>query len=148
MKKSISLVLTLALIFMISGLCSAEDKAQMARSTVEKAVKMAQEEGLKKTLKAINDLEGPFVKGDLYVFAMSLDNMRLAAGSPFNKKKLGTTANADFNKKMANVAKTEGSGWVEYSWPKPGGDKPTPKRTFIMRVPGEDAYFGCGYYTE
>jgi hypothetical protein len=138
-----ALIITLSV---FPTICPAADQADTARALVEKAVSMVREKGLKETLEVINDVDGPLVKGDLYLFAMRLDNLRLAAGSPFNKSKLGTVASANFNEKMAEIAKGKGAGWVEYSWPKPGGEKPVPKRTFIMRVPGHDAYFGCGYY--
>lgn len=122
------------------------DQAVAAKALVEGAAAMAKEKGLEKTLKAINDLKGPFVKGKLYIFAMSLDNKRLAAGSPFNKHLLGTVATNSFNIEMAKIAKGKGQGWVEYSWPKPNEKEPSPKKSYIMRVAGEDAYFGCGYY--
>ncbi len=148
MKKSLGIIALISACFVLVGVCNADDRAAKAQALVEKAVAIAQKDGLKRSLEVINEVKGPLVDGDLYVFAMSLGNMRLAAGSPFNKPKLGTRATADFNKKMAEIAKKKGSGWLEYSWPKPDGSKPVPKRTFIMRVPGEDAYFGCGYYKE
>lgn len=127
------------------GPAAADDEAD-AKAMVEKAVAMVKAKGLEATLKAINDLKGPFVKGNIYVVAMSMDNLRLAAGSPYNKPKLGTVGKRKHNEEMAKVAKNPGYGWVEYSWPKPNQDKPSPKRGFVMRVPGEDVYFVCGYY--
>ncbi len=47
---------------------------------------------------------------------------------------------------MAEIAKAQGAGWLEYSWPKPREDTPTPKKSYVMRVPGQDFYIGCGYY--
>lgn len=127
------------------GPASADDETD-AKAMVEKAVAMVEARGLEATLDAINDLKGPFVKDSLYVFAMSMDNLRLATGSPYNKSKLGTVGKEKRNKEMAKVAKNPGFGWVEYSWPKPKQDEPSPKRSFVMRVPGKDIYFGCGYY--
>ncbi len=142
---SLLMILVLSL---TAGTVSADDQAADAKALVEKAVAMVKEQGLDTTLKAINDLKGPLVKGNLYIFAMSLDNKRLAAGSAVNQKLLGTTAKASFNLKMAETAKNPGEGWVEYSWPKPNEKKPSPKRGYIMRVPGHDVYFGCGFYTK
>jgi cytochrome c len=142
--------LSLFLVLALSLMCgqAIADQAAEAKALVEKAVAMAKEKGLDTTLKAINDLDGPFVKGKLYIFAMSLQNKRLAAGSPFNKRLLGTVAKNSFNVEMAKIATGKGSGWVEYSWPKPNEKEPSPKKSYIMRVPGEDAYFGCGYYVK
>lgn len=132
---------------LMSGFAMA-DQAADAKALVEKAVAMAKEKGLDATLKAINDLKGPLVKGNLYIFAMSMENKRLAAGSPFNKHLLGTVGKDPHNRKMAEIAKTTGAGWVDYEWPKPNEEKPSPKRSYVMKVPGENAYFGCGYYTK
>jgi hypothetical protein len=113
---------------------------------VKKAVAMCKEKGLDATLRAVNDLKGPFVKGNLYVFAMSMKNKRLAAGSRYNKHLLGTTASEPFSEKMLEIAKSKGSGWIEYSWPKPNEKTPSRKKSFVMKAPGEDAYFGAGFY--
>jgi signal transduction histidine kinase len=140
--------LVAALVLSLTAVTVSADQTVDAKNLVQKAVATVKEKGLDATLKAINDLKGPFVKGNLYIFAMSLGNKRLAAGSPVNQPLLGTVAKASFNLKMAEVAKGPGEGWVEYSWPKPDEKKPSAKRAFIMRVPGCDAYFGCGYYTK
>ena len=50
--------------------------------------------------------------------------------------------------KMTEIAKEKGYGWVEYKWPKPGSEMPTPERTYFMRVPGQDFLIACGYYLE
>lgn len=147
MARVCSMVLAVVFIVSLCGLATADNKAD-AEALVRSAVAMVQAKGLQKTLEVVNDLKGPFVKGNLYVFAMSMKNKRLAAGSSYNQKLLGTVAKNPFNAKMLEIANGPGSGWVEYSWPKPGSKQPSPKRSFIMRAPGQDAYFGCGYYVE
>jgi signal transduction histidine kinase len=47
---------------------------------------------------------------------------------------------------MLNIAKGPGQGWMEYWWTKPGEKKPSPKEAFIMKVPNQPVWFGCGYY--
>ncbi len=143
-KFVLLIVSTLAILVAVTS--ANADQAAEAKSMVEKAVAMVKEKGLDSTLKAINDLKGPFVKGDLYVFAMSLDNINLATGSPNNKPILGKMLKGAFAEKMLKIVKTKGSGWVEYTWAKPGEKDLSAKRSFFMRVPGENAYFGCGYY--
>jgi len=125
---------------------ASSDREAAVKSMVEKAVAMVKEKGLDATLKDINDLKGPFVNGNLYIFALNLKRKVLASGSAYNRPLLGTVSKKPHDFKMVEIAKKEGSGWVEYSWPKPNEKTPSPKRSFIMRVPGEDAYFGCGYY--
>ena len=48
--------------------------------------------------------------------------------------------------KFKDIANGPGKGWTEYWWPKPGEKKPSLKRTYIMRVPGQNLYIGAGYY--
>jgi signal transduction histidine kinase len=50
--------------------------------------------------------------------------------------------------KFKEVASKPGSGWVEYMWPKPGAKEDSLKKTFVMRVPGQQAYIAAGYYVK
>ena len=125
----------------------AGDKDAQVKALVEQGVAMVKQQGKDTTLKAINDLKGPFVKGELYLFANSLNNIVLASGSPYNKPLIGKdVSNLKMVLQMTEIAKGQGAGWLEYSWPKPREDTPTPKKSYIMRVPGQDFYIGCGYY--
>ncbi len=49
---------------------------------------------------------------------------------------------------MNEVAKSKGSGWVEYMWPKPGEKKASLKVSYVKlcKVDGEDMVIGCGVY--
>ena len=54
-------------------------------------------------------------------------------------------------REFINVAKTKGSGWVDYWWPKPGEDKPSKKLSYIKRAKmpnGELVVVGVGIYSE
>jgi len=121
-------------------------RQEEAKALVEKAVAMVKEKGMDATLKAINDRKGPFVKGDLYIFALTLELKVLATGSPYSKPLLGTVSKTSFAPKLVEIAKKQGSGWLEYSYPKPNEKEPSPKKSYIMRLPGKDVFFGCGYY--
>ncbi|HEX9444482.1 MAG TPA: cache domain-containing protein [Candidatus Binatia bacterium] len=49
------------------------------------------------------------------------------------------------------TAKTKGSGWVDYWWPKPGQDKPSKKMSYIKQAKmpnGEMVVVGAGIYVE
>ena len=122
------------------------------QALVESAIAMVKEKGLEPTLEAIKDKNGPFVKGDLYVFAGSTDKAELIA-HPLAPQLMGKDMSQmkDVNGKFfqmefMNMAKDPGQGWVEYAWPKPGSTEPSPKDTFIMKVPDNNVWFGCGYY--
>jgi signal transduction histidine kinase len=45
-----------------------------------------------------------------------------------------------------NVAKEKGEGWVDYTWPKPGEKTPSPKTTYVYKVPGMNVVIGAGVY--
>jgi cytochrome c len=152
MRKLLALCMTLCLGLMCAGLAVADEAAD-AKALVEKGVAMAKEKGPDATLKAIGDPKGPFVKGDLYLFAGSLGKVT-ATAHPFAADKLvgkdltnlKDSKGNQFFVKFIEIAKAPGSGWVEYWWPKPNEKEPSLKKTFIMRVPGQDMYIGAGYY--
>jgi cytochrome c len=154
MKRT--LVLGLSCIFvLVCGAISMADDAADAKALVEKGVAMVKEKGLDTTLKAIGDPKGPFVKGDLYLFAGSTEKVT-ALAHPFAAAKLvgpDLTGLKDskgnlFFVKFKETAEKPGSGWVEYWWPKPGTKDEALKKTYIMKVPGEKAYIGAGYYVK
>ena len=49
---------------------------------------------------------------------------------------------------MNEVCEDQGSGWVDYMWPKPGDKKPSSKISYVKQVKfGEDVFVaGCGTY--
>ncbi len=49
---------------------------------------------------------------------------------------------------MIAVAKTQGEGWVDYSWPYPGTKEAAPKRSYIKRIPSQDIWLAAGYYVK
>jgi cytochrome c len=129
------------------------DKAEDTVNLVNSAVDAFKTQGKDAALKAINDSKGPFVKGEVYVFAASLNNVLL--GHPFdpssrriNLSNLKDSSGVQIFQKMTEVVEKDGSGWVEYLWGKPGADKPSRKRSFLKKVPGEDIYVGAGYYAD
>jgi cytochrome c len=147
-------LLSLVLLIVFSaGVCTASDHDPGCRALVEKALAMWKEQGRDATLKAINDREGPFVKGELYVFAVTMDGTLL--GQPHDRTLIGIDMHKmkDQSGKFPfqmfrQVAENPGSGWVDYSWAKPGEKDACTKRSYILRIPGEMVYLGAGYYVE
>jgi cytochrome c len=150
MRRLSITVLIMMLTLPLAGPAAAAEP-QECQTVVKQCVAMFQAEGREAALKAINEPKGPFVKGDLYVFALNMDNKMLA--HPFDKKVLNLSmnnvvdANGDrFFTKMKEVAEKQGSGWVEYTWAKPGEEGAKRKKSYIMKLPGEEMYVGAGYY--
>jgi len=129
------------------------DKAEDAVNLVDKAVDTFKDQGKDSALKSINDAKGPFIKGEIYVFAATMDNVLL--GHPFdpssrriNLSNMKDNSGVQIFRKFKEVVEKDGSGWVEYLWGKPGADKPSRKRSFVKKVPGENIYVGAGYYAD
>jgi signal transduction histidine kinase len=55
-----------------------------------------------------------------------------------------------FIREMLEVAKEDGSGWVDYWWNKPGEDKPSSKSSYIRKVEvdGDILIVGVGVYLD
>jgi signal transduction histidine kinase len=150
MRKLEITVLILMLTLPLAGPATS-DGPQDCETVVKQCVAMFQAQGREAALKAINDPKGTFVKGDLYAFALNMDNKMMA--HPHDKKILHLSmsnivdANGErFFGKFKEVAEKQGSGWVEYTWAKPGEEGAKRKKSYIMKVPGEELYVGAGYY--
>jgi signal transduction histidine kinase len=151
MKKSLVWVIVLALGLLWSGMANAAP-ADEAMALVKKGVAMVKEKGVDETLKVVGDPKGALVNGEFYLWAGPLDKITMVA-HPFTPHLVGKDLGMfkDINGKLifvefAEVAKTKGSGWIDYMWPKPGEKTPSSKSSYVERVPGENLYFGCGIY--
>jgi cytochrome c len=52
---------------------------------------------------------------------------------------------------FVRVAKSKGSGWVDYYWPKPGEQKPAKKISYVKKAKlpgGEEVIVGAGLYVD
>jgi cytochrome c len=128
-------------------------KAQEAKKLVERAVSIFENKGEVHALKVIGLSAGPLRKGEFYVFALDFNGKMLA--HPVNRKLVGKSVwnIQDSNKKyfvqdFCKLAQQQGSGWVDYTWMRYGEKNPTPKRTYVMRVPGEEVVVCSGYYMD
>ncbi len=149
MTSTIALIMVIMLSWVGSAL---GDDSDEVKALVEKGVIMAVIEGEDSTVKAINDPKGPFVKGDIYLFAGKLDRMTLA-GHPFSPNLIGkdssTLRDNQGNFIIFEFVKTvleNGAGWTEYWWPKPKEKTASLKQTYVMKVPGQNLYIGAGFY--
>jgi cytochrome c len=144
-------VLGLCLLMGFSVAMASKAKESQVETLVEKAAQTFKEKGKDYTLRLLNASRGPFRKKELYVFAVSMDGKTLS--HPTNKKLRGKDVwnlkgakGKLFIQEFVKVAKDPGSGWVDYWWLRHGEKEPTLKRSYILKVPGEDILVGCGYY--
>lgn len=134
------------------GYYAPRSTADDARRMLDAASAEVKKQGMGKALAAFNDPRGPFVRDDLYVFAVNLASGKFEAHG-MNPKWTGTDANDlqdveghPLMKEMLELAKTKGEGTVDYVWRNPVTNAVEKKRTFVRRENG--SLIGVGFYTE
>lgn len=150
--KRLSRFALVVVLLLVSNTVMADQETDCMQ-LVKNASAVFKDKGRDYALKLINSSSGPFRKGELYVFALSSDGMGL--GHPVNRDLLGVNqANMKdahgmlFIQEFLKVAKEQGSGWVAYWWNRHGEKEPAAKKSYIMKVPGEDIVLGAGFYVK
>lgn len=122
-----------------------------AKALVEKAVAFYEANGKEKTIATVQDANGPFIDRDLYVYAVSLDGMRLA--NPKQPKLVGISMvgfkdgnGKAYGDEIIALAKDKGDGWVDYNFIDPVTKKIMPKAAYIKKV--GDIILVCGAYAQ
>ena len=144
--------LVLPLLFCLAGSLAAQDQKAKAQALVKEAVAFEKANGKEALLREANQGNGRFhVKAgeELYIFAYDLKGVCLAIG--FQSQLVGVNRfnvkDPDghyFIQEMIQLAKTKGSGWVDYKYPNPKTGKVDEKTSYIEAVDG--MFVGCGIY--
>lgn len=126
--------------------------ADEAKALVEKGIAHIKAVGAEKAY-ADFTAGGKWADRDLYIFAYDFNGVNLAFGNKpaMVGKNLFDLKDAGGNpviKDLANVAKTKGSGWHNYMWSDPITKKVQPKSSYVVRVPGAEAFIGAGIYKQ
>ncbi|MES9962742.1 MAG: cache domain-containing protein [Candidatus Sedimenticola sp. 20ELBAFRAG] len=157
MKKLISstLLIILFLIF-TSGAFADKPTREEIISKVKDAAMLITEKGQEVAFKVINNKEGKFTWKGTYVFAIDFDGIMLArsfrtdkvVGKSFLKWQDKSNPPKYPIQEMIELAMTDGEGWIEYMYPKPGGDYKVSlkKISYIYKVSGHDMFVGAGIY--
>lgn len=120
-----------------------------AKALVEKAATYLQTNGKDKAAAAFSDPKGAFVDRDLYVIMANLsDGERL---SHINPRMLGKSFvgykdvdGKEYGDEIMEVARTNGSGWVDYKFTNPLTKQIADKSSFVLR--SGDFVLVCGAY--
>jgi len=152
MKKFAIITLAALFAFVMAGNVFADEGA-LKKECVDKceaAAKMIKEKGLDAAKAEINKKDGPFVSANTYVFLQKMDGTMDA--HPFKPSLIGKnltdlkdSSGKEFFKEFIKVAKEAGTGWIEYMWPKPGEEKPSPKNSYVLKI-DDNMFVGAGYY--
>jgi signal transduction histidine kinase len=122
-----------------------------AKERVAKAITFYKKAGLAVALAEISNRKGPFVQGDMYVFAVNLKGIMVAHG--YNEKFVGQnfmevkdSGNKKFIREIVNNAVAEGNGWMDYKWYNPVTQEDMTKFVYFEKV--DDMIFCSGVYKE
>jgi signal transduction histidine kinase len=137
----------LAVLAMSAGFSATAADQQASReeavALVKKAVGYVRKNGKDKALAEFSRPQGQFVDRELYVAALDLNGVMLAHGA--NPKLIGKTLldikdvnGKAFVREQIELAKTQGSGWVEFEWVNPVSQKMEHRCTYLERI---DDYF-------
>jgi methyl-accepting chemotaxis protein len=92
-------------------------------------------------------------EGNEYYFILNTENVMLM--HPFAKKLVGTDSSGlqDPNGKyifqeMNKVAAANGGGYVDYMWPRPDAEEPSPKLSYVEAFGPWGWIIGTGVYTD
>ncbi len=157
MKKTmIMMAMALSVFYFATDVMAGyEAKEKECVAKCEAAAKMIKEDGLAEAICEINDKEGGFAGGDIYVYMMNMDAVMMAhpvVPSLIGKNLSGVVLKDRDGKEhpmmVVNFAKNIGAGWIEYMWTKPGEKKPSPKACYILKVEGTNVLLAAGFYKD
>ncbi len=142
-------VLSLALCGIASAATQKGSRAE-AVAMVKRAVAMVKTNGREKAFAAISDpANTDFHDRDLYVYVYDFNGVVLAHGN--NPQMVGTPRlhlkdmeGRFMIREMITLAKTRGSGWINFKWPNPVTKTVELKEGYIERV--DDFLIGSGAY--
>jgi cytochrome c len=149
-----SMTVLLVLVMAVWGTTAAAEQATKEEcvAKAKAAAELFKEIGREAALKKLNEKESEYVWKDTYVFVSDMKIGTILA-HPVNPGLIGKSLAGikDVNGKLffaecMTTAKNEGEGWISYMWPKPGEKKPSPKNTYVYRVPGDTIFMGAGVY--
>ena len=128
------------------------------RGTLDDAQKMAQqaiahikEVGVEKAFQDFTAPGGKWHYKDIYVYCYKFDGTCVCHGgqAPLVGKNLFNFRDSGGQliiQNEAELARTKGSGWIDYQWAHPQTKKMEAKRAWVARIPGYDGFVGVGAY--
>jgi cytochrome c len=118
-----------------------------AKALLNEAVAFYETNGKEETFTEIDNPNGKFVRGELYIFVYDSDGIVVAHGADSSRIGIDSTNQQDENGKFLGreiMQVGESGGWVDYVWLNPVTGTIQPKTSYIMLVDGYR--FGCGVY--
>jgi len=118
---------------------------------VDNAASWAKENGRESAIAAFNNASGPFVNGDVYVYALDYSGIALAL--PFQPGMVGTdfrplkdATGKPYTDIEIQLAKG-GGGYILYHYPYPAGEQQSTLKISYVRPVDDTYWIGAGVYT-
>ena len=135
-----------------SGIYNDRMEKEFVVDAVSNAVKEIEKKG-EAAFPLFYDPAGQFLVKDAYIFVIDMNGKELV-NPPFpalegrNIMDLKDTRGKYLTREMFNTVNMNGSGWVDYMWPKPGESVSTQKFTYVSKAKMGDKWVlvGSGVY--
>ena len=130
------------------------ENAKQIEALVNKAAALIDTQG-KAAFPEFRKSPSEWMFGETYLFVYDMKlNVLLVAAFPQNEGK-NQTGKTDSKGKLyhdafVSVVETKGSGWVDYTFPKPGQTEPSQKWSYVkaVTIDGVPGLVGAGFYPE
>jgi cytochrome c len=134
---------------------SQSPEAKRLVALVDKAAALTEGKG-KSAFPEFKKKGSEWLKGETYIFIADMSGTILMhpANPELETKSIIDLKDANgkaFMREFIETAKTKGSGWVDYMWPKPGEKSPSKKLSYVKRTKmpdGEMVIVGTGTYVK
>ncbi len=117
---------------------------------VNRAADFARERGREKALTEFARRDGPFCKGELYIYAYDMKGVCLA--HPVMPERVGRDASQEkdshgvaIHQECLKLFARAESGWIACTWFNPSTKRLEPKALYVRKMP-PDWYIGSGTY--
>lgn len=135
-----------------SGMYNDRMEREFVVDLVQSAIRKIGKEG-KAAFDLFRDPVGPFIVKDAYIFVIDMQGVELVNPAFPNLEgrnllDLKDTQGRFPIRDMFRVVQANGSGWVDYMWPKPGESVSTQKSAYVCKAKAGDetVLVGCGAY--
>lgn len=130
---------------------SLSQKKAKAVDLVNRGIQHIERVGADKAFMDFSDKSGPFIEGEYYLFVVDYTGLTLAHGGKAslvgkNMYELKDPDGVYFIQNFIKLAQSKTEGWSSYKWAHPIRNKIEPKLSYTRKVPGMDAFIGCGFY--
>lgn len=150
-KQIFNLILVVAIAMGFTNAYAQKVPLSKAEAMVDKALAHIKAKGAEAAFADFNKSDGPFMEGELYIYAYDMKGNCLALG--VNPKLVGKnlwdikSSNGVYQiRELSAQIKDKGVAQVEAEFTNPETKKVQPKILIAKRIPGTESFVGSGVY--